>query len=190
MKRTPRKETDGSLALSFFLFKRNTHTHTHTHKHTKDVFQAVSVKIYGSPLRDEHMEQSSNFQLLLWSFSLSPTRILCVMWDCVSELAAALWTLGCGAELFSKLHFFENLEVRTVNMSLWAATLSGQRKAVRTAGEADNDCFHLRAGDLCAAPRPDTQVSSAKRNMHMYVIMLSCTEDFQLHRLHHAFQVV
>lgn len=36
----------------------------------------------------------------------------------LSALAVALWTLGCGAELFNKLHFFDCLEVRAVNMSL------------------------------------------------------------------------
>lgn len=108
MKDTPRKETDGSLALSFFLFKRNMHSHTYTHtyKHTKDVFQAVSVKIYGSPLRDEHMEQSSNFQLLLWRFSSSPTRILCVMWGCVSELAVDLRTLGLQSRALQQAALF------------------------------------------------------------------------------------
>lgn len=101
-------------ALFFSLLKRK--SHPHRYKHTKDVFQAVSVKIYRSPVRGEHMEQSSNFQLLSWSFSLSPTRFLCVMWDCVSELAVALWTLGCKAELFSKLPFFQRLEVRGANI--------------------------------------------------------------------------
>lgn len=62
-------------------------------EYTHNAPQAVMVKVYGSPVRHEHMEQSSSFQLLVWSFSPSPSEILSVMRGCIRGLH--LRSLAC-----------------------------------------------------------------------------------------------
>lgn len=67
------KDNAGQISGSVLVvYWKHTHTHTYARAHSqthKDGSQAGSVLLYGSPVRNEHMEESSCFQLLERTFS-------------------------------------------------------------------------------------------------------------------------
>lgn len=188
MKCTPRKETDCSLALSFFLFKRNPRTHTHTST------QRMYSRLCQSRFMDRHWEMNT------WNSHLT-SSCFCGVSLCLPP-GSSVWCEAAFSAGRGSLDAW--LRSRTLQQAalLWRpGSQSGKHvfvssNAVKTEKGRANSWGNRQwspppeSRDLCAASRPDTQASSAKMNMHMYVIMLSCTKDFQLLRLHHAFQVV
>lgn len=166
------------------------------HTHTKDGSQAASVRLNGSPVRHEHMEQSSSFQMLVWSFSPSPTEVLCVMRGCIRGPALhsqkplfvlsqlSMRTCFC---LFACLSVCLRLSCLCTVQWAFTCKQSGRQvrgTAVGTDGESDGDSHHhLSAGVY-------TQLSGAKMNMHMHAIMHTHKGLRHVHRLHHTPQVI
>lgn len=177
------RQFSGSVFLSHFF-----------QAHTQEGSQAVMVRLYGSPARHEHMEDSSSLQLLEWSFSPCPTEILSVMrgWHFTR------WTLVCEEKLLFVvmcvcLHNWKSVCV-CVCLCVWTVntSLRDRETAVRTAGESDGDSlFHLNTGIYTppkAQTHTDTQCSVPRWTC---ICMQSCTNThkglFHLHSLHHAF---
>lgn len=184
------------LSLSVSLFQ------THTRSHT----QAVSVRLYGSPVRYEHMEQSFSFQLLVWSFSPSPSEVLC---DERVHLGAGTHSLDTclqdSKNSFSLSGRFPCafvcipeglcvcLRVCTVNKSLWAVGLSRKRNGCENSwGIRRWFSLQPKRWDLHTAQSPDTHSPPVPR--WTCICMQSCTHThkglFHLHRLPHTFQVI
>lgn len=107
-----------------------THTHmcTHTHSQTcKDGSQAGSVMLYGSPVRNEHMEESSCFQLLEWT--RPPAAFLSGMRGSIQGPGRFIhWTHKKKKFGFTTAEFEPSLSVHAANISLRAVTLSRPKK--------------------------------------------------------------
>lgn len=112
-----------------------THTHmcTHTHSQTcKDGSKAGSVMLYGSPVRNEHMEESSCFQLLEWT--RPPAAFFSGMRGSIQ--GPALHSLDARKKKkkfrFTAAEFTyaqqPSLSVHVANISLRAVTLSRPKK--------------------------------------------------------------
>lgn len=111
---------------------------THTLSQTcKDGSQAGSVMLYGSPVRNEHMEESSCFQLLEWT--RPPAAFLSGMRGSIQ--GPALHSLD--AQKIKKFRFTAaefpyaqqpSLSVQAANISLRAVTLSRRKKTIKKSG--------------------------------------------------------